>query len=72
MRALIPSQPGILSAAIALYASAILWAMARGPNTFLAGLLSGVASIALGVWIGLALSVPPPGPGPRDNGAGSP
>jgi hypothetical protein len=49
-------EPFILTVALTLYLLAIVWAAIRSPESFLAGLLSGSGSIAVGVWLGLVLS----------------
>lgn len=57
----------VLASAVSLYASGILWALVAGPGTFLTGLLTGAASIALGVWIGMAVAARiPPTPEPPE------
>lgn len=49
-------EPGILTVSLTLYLLAIVWGALRGPEAFLAGLLSGSGSIATGVWLGLIIS----------------
>ena len=46
-------EPGILLTAIALYTSAIGWALIWGPDSFVVGVLSGCGSISLGIWLGV-------------------
>lgn len=48
--------PGILIASVLLYLAAIGYALVQGPGTFLAGLLGGCGSIAMGVWLGVMVA----------------
>jgi hypothetical protein len=50
------TEPGILIVALALYASGIGWAMSRGSESLISGVLMGCGSIALGVWLGFTLA----------------
>lgn len=50
------AEPDILLAAVLLYLSAIAFAIIRGADSFIVGLLSGCASITMGVWVGLIIS----------------
>lgn len=48
--------PGILIVSVLLYVAAITYALTQGPGTFLAGLLGGCGSIAMGVWLGVLVA----------------
>jgi len=49
-------EPGILIVAVTLYISGLGWAMSRGPDSTIVGLLMGCGSIAIGVWLGLTIA----------------
>jgi hypothetical protein len=49
-------EVGFLIVSVCLYLGAFAWSFDRGPNSFLAGIMTGCGSIAMGVWIGLVIT----------------